>query len=128
MSAQRALLTSLGSSTIALAASWFCYVPPLAILSGPTAIGIGLLSIVGSAALGQRRWLKAQRTFWADWARITDMLRGDLQTLLDETITTNLLAKPLAAADGLKDIINRRERKLDDLQVKVARLRRRTRD
>lgn len=123
LSAQRTLLATCGLSGLGVAASWACYVPPLSLLSSATACGFGLLSVVASLALGQRWWSKAQRTFWKDWERITGMLRGDLQTTLDETIQTNLLAKPLAAADGLEDIIKRREARLDAMRAKVASLR-----
>lgn len=53
--------------------------PPIEILSAGTAGGLGLLSIVGSLALGQKFWAGAQRKFWRDWNRVTGMLKGDLE-------------------------------------------------
>ena len=59
-------------------ASWAAFVQPVAPYSLPTAIGFGLLSVVGSVALGQRLWLRAQKRFWSDWTRLTHLLKGDL--------------------------------------------------
>lgn len=123
LSAQRNLLSTLGFGGLGVAASWASYVAPLSLVSGVTACGCGLLSIVTGLALGQRWWTRAQRNFWRDWERITGMLRGDLQTVLDETIQTNLLAKPLAAADGLEDIIRRRGKRIDDIVARAKLLR-----
>lgn len=59
--------------------SWVAYVPPVDVLSAGTASGLGLLSIVGSLALGQKLWGGAQKKFWRDWNRVTGMLKGDLE-------------------------------------------------
>lgn len=53
--------------------------PPIEVLSAGTAGGLGLLSIVGSLALGQKFWRGAQKKFWRDWNRVTGMLKGDLE-------------------------------------------------
>jgi hypothetical protein len=39
----------------------------------------GILAAVGAVALGQRMWERAQNRFWADYTRVTTMLKGDLQ-------------------------------------------------
>lgn len=79
LSAQRALLSTYAMAFLGMSASWAAYVPPLASLSGSTAVGFALLSAIGSVALGQRLWLRAQKRFWRDWTRLTHMLKGDLQ-------------------------------------------------
>ncbi len=113
--------------------------PPVASLSLGTAIGLGILCAVGSVAMGQRLWLRAQKRFWKDWTRLTQMLKGDLQvshpassdhaesntlqTRFSTGVETQVLAKPLAAADGLEKLIAKRDRRLDDLQTRVDGLR-----
>ena len=82
LSAQRSLLFTLAVAASGIAGSWVAFIPPFSLVSGATATGLGLLSIVGSLALGQRLWGKAQRKFWDDWKRITHMLRGDLKVSL----------------------------------------------
>ncbi|WWC87559.1 uncharacterized protein L201_002449 [Kwoniella dendrophila CBS 6074] len=118
-SAQKTLLLTYSTSLLGLSLSWLSYVPPIEIFGSTTAIGLGLLSIVSSIALGQKLWKKAQKKFWRDWFRITAMMKGDLQTRFDTALVTQILAKPIAAADGLEKLIQRRERRLDELQDRV---------
>lgn len=79
LSAQRALLTTYSTALLGASMSWVAYVPPVDVLSAGTASGLGLLSIVGSLALGQKLWAGAQKKFWRDWNRVTGMLKGDLE-------------------------------------------------
>ncbi|WWC68938.1 uncharacterized protein I206_102874 [Kwoniella pini CBS 10737] len=118
-SAQRALLTTYATSLLGVSLSWMSYVPPMTLISGATATGLGILSIVASLAFGQRLWGKAQKKFWRDWKRITNMMKGDLETRFDAALRTQVLAKPLVAADGLEKLIQKREKRLDELQDKV---------
>lgn len=76
-------------------ASWWIYVPPVASASFATAVGLGLLSVLASIVLGQRRWDKAQQIFWKEWSRSTDMMRGDLQVRYSSVC----LLKDYASAD-----------------------------
>lgn len=78
-SAQRALGGTVSLSALSAALSWASTLPSIELLSVDTAVGLAGLGIVGSFALGQRAWLKAQRRFWRDWDRVISMLRGDLQ-------------------------------------------------
>ena len=71
---------------LGISSSWAAYVPPIAALSPATAIGLGLLSIVGSVAVGQRLWLRAQGRFWKDWMRLTLMLKDDLQVSTQRSV------------------------------------------
>lgn len=79
LSAQRALLTTYSTALLGASISWVAYVPPVDVLSAGTASGLGLLTIVGSLALGQKLWAGAQKKFWRDWNRVTGMLKGDLE-------------------------------------------------
>lgn len=75
--------------------SWVAYVPPIEVLSAGTASGLGLLSVVGSLALGQKFWAGAQKKFWRDWNRVTGMLKGDLEVRTESRtalwVRTNML-------------------------------------
>ncbi|WVR04094.1 hypothetical protein IAU60_001093 [Kwoniella sp. DSM 27419] len=121
-SAQRALLTTYSTSLVGASLSWMSYVDPIHLTSAPTAAGLGILSVVSSLALGQKLWAKAQSKFWRDWKRITGMLKGDLETRFETALQTQVLAKPLAAADGLEKLIEKRKSRLDTLQDKVNEL------
>jgi hypothetical protein len=122
-SASRALLATYGLAFSGLLSSWWAYVPPVAAISSTTAIGLGLLSIVSSAALGQNRWARAQHSFWQEWDRITRMLRGDLQQAFASALETRVVAKTDAAADGLDRLLQKREERLDELEAVAQRVR-----
>ncbi|WVF66729.1 hypothetical protein IAT40_001471 [Kwoniella sp. CBS 6097] len=122
-SAQKALLTTYSTALLGMSLSWMSYVPPLSLTSAPTAVGLGLLGVVASLALGQRMWGKAQRKFWKDWTRITGMMKGDLETRFNTALQTQVLTKPLSAADGLEKLIEKRNQRLNQLQDKVDQLR-----
>jgi hypothetical protein len=79
LSAQRSLLSTLFFASSGAAVSWALCVPPLSLISAATAAGLGVLSLVSAVALGQKFWSRTQQRFWADWQRVTSMLKGDLQ-------------------------------------------------
>lgn len=122
-SASRALLTTYGFAASGIFASWWAYVPPVAAISSTTAIGLGLLSIVSSAALGQNRWGRAQHSFWQEWNRITGMLREDLQQVFVSALETRVVAKTDAAADGLDRLVSKREERLEELEATAKQIR-----
>lgn len=128
VSAQRSLLTTYALSLAGVSASWVACVPPLALISGYTATALGLLSVVGGLALGQRFWARAQRRFWKDWARVTDMLKDDLVVHYDKTVKALVLARPETAADGLQELVAKRETRLKELEGRLERLRERLAD
>ncbi|TYJ59017.1 hypothetical protein B9479_000005 [Cryptococcus floricola] len=123
ISAQRSLLTTYSTTILGVTGSWIGSVAPLELFSTSTAGGLGVLSVVASLALGQTLWARAQKRFWKDWERITGMLKGDLETRLDTTLKTHILAKPLATAEGLERLITKRQDRLDDLQERATELR-----
>lgn len=82
--AQRTLYTGYLMSLAGTVGAWVGYVPPIEMLSAPTAVGLGLLSVLGSLAWGQRRWAKVQKAFWRDWERSVAALRGDVQVSFTE--------------------------------------------
>lgn len=77
--ARSILVNTSGLMVAGIAASWWMYVPPVAALTAMSATALGILSLVGSIYLGQRRWNHAQSLFWQAWDRSTQMLKGDLQ-------------------------------------------------
>lgn len=140
-----ALLTT-GLGLGGVFASWWLYVPPVAFISAPTAVGLGLLSVVATVALGQRRWNKAQQMFWKEWSRSTGMLRGDLQVghshshsrrfeycthgqdAFKSVMDTRVVVKSNAAAEGLEQLISRRRERIRAVENRLNELDRRVRD
>jgi hypothetical protein len=120
-SARRALLTTFTLASTGVFSSWWAFVPPVAAISSSTATAVGLLSVVLSAALGQRRWSTAQHKFWQEWDRTTGMLRGDLQEDFVSALDARVVAKTDAAADGLERLLSMREERLDHLEREVER-------
>lgn len=120
ISAQRALASSTVLTLASAAGAWFAYVPPAAAISGATAVGLGALGFVSSLALGQAWWGKAQRKFWKDYKRVTHMLKDDLAANYDQTVDKLVLARPTVTADGLNELVEKREARLADLERRVG--------
>lgn len=119
ISAQRTLLSTYALSLAGVSASWCAYVQPLELISSSTAIGTGLLSLVSGVALGQQIWAKAQKRWWKDWDRVTNMLKDDLASNYDRTVDNLVVAKPDIAADGLTELIDKRRERLDELALET---------
>jgi hypothetical protein len=90
--------------------------PPFDLVSGYAALGTGALSIVGSLAMGQALWQRAQNKWWKDWNRVTDMMKDDLAETYDAAVEGLVLAQPDAAATGLSTLVDKRQSRLDDLE------------
>lgn len=52
----------------------------------PTAAGIGVLGAVLSARWAVGRWERAKRRWWADWERVGQGLRRDLEGKVEEVV------------------------------------------
>jgi hypothetical protein len=121
-SARRALLTTFSAAATGIFSSWWAFVPPMELISAPTAGALGVLGVVTAASWGQNRWGIAQRRFWKEWDRVTHMLRGDLREDFVAALDTRVVAKTDAAADGLDRLLSKREERLDRLEEEVDRL------
>lgn len=146
LDARTAMLQTLGVGFVGAFASWWLCVPPLAAFNPATAVGLGSLSIVGALVLGQRQWSKAQSNFWREWKRSTCLLKGDLQVgrvplhlecstnltnfqaAYASVITSRVVAKVHAAADGLERLVRIRRDSLVSLEADVTRLQGRLRE
>lgn len=122
ISAQRALATTAALTLGGSAGAWMAFVPPAAAISGGTAVGLGALAFVSSLALGQAWWGKAQRRFWKDFGRVTHMLKDDLAANYDQTVDSLVLARPTVTAEGLNELVVKREARLADLEQRVRSL------
>lgn len=122
LTAQRALASSITLTLAGVAGSWTAYAPPMGMISGATAVGLGALAIVSSLALGQAWWAKGQRRFWKDWNRVTSMLKDDLGANFDKTVDKLVLARPRVTADGLQELVNKREERLAELERHIIAL------
>lgn len=90
-SAQKAMLLTYCTSAIGILFSWGGSVGPLVLVSEGTALGLGLLSVLGSLAVGQRMWHAAQKRFWRDFDRVTRMLEGELKVSASPAQTSCIL-------------------------------------
>ncbi|KAF8260964.1 hypothetical protein EI94DRAFT_1810985 [Lactarius quietus] len=86
------------------------------------AVGAGML--VG--AVGVRwaigRWDKARRAWRSDWVRVKEAAERDVQTALDEALETQVLSVPLHAAEGVEEIIAKREDEIGQMRREVDEL------
>ncbi|GMK54558.1 hypothetical protein CspeluHIS016_0111440 [Cutaneotrichosporon spelunceum] len=122
VTAQRALASSLTLAMAGAAGAWTAFAPPLSYISGGTAVGLGALAIVSSLALGQAWWAQGQRRFWKSWNRVTAMLKDDLSANFDSTVDKLVLARPRVTADGLEELVQKREKRLNALEKRIASL------
>jgi hypothetical protein len=79
LDAQRTLFSTVGIFAVTVPTAWAACLPPLSLITGYAATGLGILGILSGLLLGQRWWQKSQAVFWKDWHRISSMLRGDLE-------------------------------------------------
>ncbi|CAK9786695.1 hypothetical protein CC85DRAFT_262677 [Cutaneotrichosporon oleaginosum] len=122
VTAQRALGSSITLALAGTAGAWTAFAPPLSWISGATAVGLGALAVVSSLALGQAWWAKGQRRFWKDWNRVTAMLKDDLCANFDSTVDKLVLARPRVTADGLQELVRKREERLNKLEHRIITL------
>lgn len=122
VTAQRALGSSVALALAGTAGAWTAFAPPVSWISGATAVGLGALAVVSSLALGQAWWAKGQRRFWKDWNRVTAMLKDDLSANFDSTVDKLVLARPRITADGLQELVRKREERLNTLEHRVRAL------
>ncbi|BEJ11258.1 hypothetical protein CspHIS471_0106800 [Cutaneotrichosporon sp. HIS471] len=122
VTAQRALGSSITLALAGTAGAWTAFAPPLSYISGGTAVGLGALAIVSSLALGQAWWAKGQRRFWRNWNRVTAMLKDDLSANFDSTVDKLVLARPRVTADGLQELVRKREERLNALEKRIVAL------
>lgn len=116
VAAQRSLMTTYALALCGSSVSWCACMPPFDLVSGYAALGTGALSIVGSLAMGQALWQRAQNKWWKDWNRVTDMMKDDLAETYDAAVEGLVLAQPDAAATGLSTLVDKRQSRLDDLE------------
>ncbi|KZT52869.1 hypothetical protein CALCODRAFT_75224 [Calocera cornea HHB12733] len=99
-------------------AAWASFIgSPLAGLAGwtiydiQTGTAVAAVSFVwaGTAWWCQGNWRKGLKRFWQDWARVEKGLDVDLKTELQEVVRAKVLAKPLTAAEGIQELVSRRE-------------------
>ncbi|KAL7419850.1 hypothetical protein Q5752_005766 [Cryptotrichosporon argae] len=116
--AQRAAAATYGAALAGAAASWAATVP-LELASAYTATGVAALTALAGVAAGQALWARAQRRFWADWGRVARLLNEDIARQRDNVVRALVVAKPGMAADGLGELVRKREVRLGELRARV---------
>ncbi|KAI9455427.1 hypothetical protein BJY52DRAFT_1121925 [Lactarius psammicola] len=86
------------------------------------ATGAGLFVAAAGVRWAIGRWDKARRAWRADWVRVKEAAERDVQTALDEALETQVLIVPVHAADGVEEIIAKREDDIEQMRQEVDKL------
>ncbi|KAH9046088.1 hypothetical protein EDB84DRAFT_742205 [Lactarius hengduanensis] len=86
------------------------------------ATGAGLFIAAAGVRWAIGRWDKARRAWRGDWVRVKEAAERDVQTALDEALETQVLIVPVHAADGVEEIIAKREDEIGQMRREVDKL------
>ncbi|KAH9062455.1 hypothetical protein EDB87DRAFT_304621 [Lactarius vividus] len=86
------------------------------------ATGAGLFVAAAGVRWAIGRWDKARRAWRGDWARVKEAAERDVQTALDSALETQVLIVPVHAADGVEEIIAKREDEIGQMRREVDKL------
>ncbi|KAG9102239.1 hypothetical protein FS749_011668 [Ceratobasidium sp. UAMH 11750] len=73
-----------------------------------TAVGLGLLGSVASVRWMQSVWARAEKRWWADWARVCAGLERDCEVALKEVVRERVTGSAVAGIEGMEAIVARR--------------------
>ncbi|KAL7411413.1 hypothetical protein BDY24DRAFT_138669 [Mrakia frigida] len=121
--AQKAVLTTYFSSVASVGAAYGAWLE--GVWEGATGVGVGSLGLVLGVRWGMAKWEGGKRRFWRDWRRVGEGLERDLEDHLTQTARTVLLARPLAAAEGMETLVKKRREVVEEELVEVALLKER---
>ncbi|KAI9442631.1 hypothetical protein H4582DRAFT_1929692 [Lactarius indigo] len=86
------------------------------------ATGAGLLVAAAGVRWAIGRWDKARKAWRADWVRVKEAAERDVQTALDEALETQVLIVPVHAANGVEEIIAKREDEIGQMRREIDKL------
>ncbi|KAG9127965.1 hypothetical protein FRC07_006982 [Ceratobasidium sp. 392] len=90
--------------------------------SAGTAVGLGLFGSVVSVRWMQSVWARAEKRWWADWARVCAGLERDCEVTLKEVVRERVTGSAAAGVEGMESIIARRAGLISALKTEVASL------
>ncbi|KAI0295845.1 hypothetical protein B0F90DRAFT_1669978 [Multifurca ochricompacta] len=86
------------------------------------AAGAGLLVTVAGVRWAIGKWDKMRKAWNADWVRVQEAAERDVQVALDQALETQVLVVPVRAAEGVEEIIARRQDEIVQLRQDVDKL------
>ncbi|KAG9085347.1 hypothetical protein FRC06_003652 [Ceratobasidium sp. 370] len=85
-----------------------------------TAVGLGLLGSVASVRWMQSMWARAEKRWWADWARVCAGLERDCEVTLKEVVRERVTGSAVAGIEGMEAIIARRAEIISALKSEAS--------
>ncbi|QRV94107.1 valine-tRNA ligase [Ceratobasidium sp. AG-Ba] len=85
-----------------------------------TAVGLGLLGGLASIRWMQSAWARAEKRWWADWARVCAGLERDCEVGLKEVVRERVAGSALAGIEGMEKIVARRAEIISALKSEVS--------
>ncbi|KAG8938541.1 hypothetical protein FRC00_014709 [Tulasnella sp. 408] len=107
---------SLGS----LGAAWASSPILFDVLGTETAIGVGALGVATSLRIVLLRgWERAVKKWWEGWDRVGEGLGRDVRVAYDEQVVPRLTRKPDAAANGLQELVEKRNKDVAEVEEEM---------
>ncbi|CAE6474283.1 unnamed protein product [Rhizoctonia solani] len=91
-------------------------------MSGGTAIGAGLLGSVASVRWMQSMWARAEKRWWADWARVCAGLERDCETNLNQVVQERVMGSVVAGIQGVEALAAQRADTVSALRQEMSEL------
>lgn len=121
---ERSVLDGLGYSALSLVST--VWLNAASVLEGETAFSLGLFGILAAIRISVGRWEKAKSKWWADFARVSEGLKADIEerlnALLEQTIFKELeLVRNRAqiSIDEKQEVVRVLTTELRDLDEKI---------
>ncbi|KAL5631592.1 hypothetical protein ACGC1H_007198 [Rhizoctonia solani] len=91
-------------------------------ISGGTAIGTGLLGTIASVRWMQSMWARAEKRWWADWARVCAGLERDCESNLNQVVQERVMGSVTAGIQGMEALAAQRADTVSVLRQEMAEL------
>ncbi|KAF8608958.1 hypothetical protein BDV93DRAFT_602826 [Ceratobasidium sp. AG-I] len=85
-----------------------------------TAVGVGLLGSVASIRWMQSVWGRAEKKWWADWARVCAGLERDCEHALESVVRDRVTGSAVAGIRGVESLIAQRSETIAALKQETS--------
>ncbi|KIO28052.1 hypothetical protein M407DRAFT_22684 [Tulasnella calospora MUT 4182] len=118
--AERVVASFYALSFGSLGAAWASSPILFDVLGMETAIGVGALGVATSLRVVLLRgWERAVKKWWEGWDRVGEGLGRDVKVAYDEQVVPQLTRKPNAAANGLQELVEKREKDVAEVEEEM---------
>ena len=121
---ERSALTGLGYSALSLVST--VWLNAASVLEGETAFSLGLFGALAAIRVGVGGWEKAKKKWWADFARVSDGLKADIEARLKALLEQSLFKelelvrnRAQSAIDEKNEVVRALTAELDGLDQKM---------